>query len=105
MKSESEHDLFYTWIKNWIPKFEAVIEIGVATGGSTKVWHSFLDKDGIFIGIDINLVDNNFLDGKHPVFGKVIEGMDVVNQISKVQTDANDKPLQDIIIEKAEMIK
>ena len=57
MKSESEHDLFYTWIKNWIPKFEAVIEIGVATGGSTKVWHSFLDKDGIFIGIDINLVD------------------------------------------------
>jgi len=46
----------------------------------------------------INLVDNNFLDTKHPAFGKVIAGMDVVDAIGKVKTDANDRPLTEVKI-------
>ncbi len=49
----------------------------------------------------INLVNNNFLDGRHPVFGEVVEGMNVVDSIAKVQTDANDGPLKEVKILKA----
>lgn len=52
----------------------------------------------------INLVDNNFLDGKHPVFGKVVQGMDIVDEIAKVEKDSQDRPLQQVIIEKASVI-
>jgi peptidylprolyl isomerase len=51
----------------------------------------------------INLVNNNYLDKKHPVFGKVVEGMDVVDRIAKVQKEGT-RPVQNVTIIHAEMI-
>jgi peptidylprolyl isomerase len=53
----------------------------------------------------INLVDNNYLDKKHPVFGKVIAGMEVVDSIGNAKTDRNDRPVQKISILKAKYNK
>ena len=39
--------------------------------------------------------DGNFLDGQYAAFGKVTDGMDVVDAIAGVQTDRNDRPLQE----------
>jgi len=46
----------------------------------------------------INLGNNNYLDKAHPVFGKVVEGMDVVEKLGKVKTDAMDRPAKEVKI-------
>ena len=45
------------------------------------------------------------LDGQYTVFGEIVEGMDVVEKIQQVQTDKNDRPLEDIRILKATVTK
>ncbi|MDD2438986.1 MAG: peptidylprolyl isomerase [Methanosarcinaceae archaeon] len=52
----------------------------------------------------INLVNNVHLNRAHPVFGKVVEGMDVVEKIGKTKTDRQDRPKTEIKLIKAELI-
>ncbi len=42
--------------------------------------------------------DSQFLDGKYAAFGKVINGLDLVDNIASSATDSNDKPINDKII-------
>ena len=52
----------------------------------------------------INTSDNDFLDAKHTVFGKVVEGMDIVREIENTATEGPDRPIDDVIIESIEII-
>ena len=52
----------------------------------------------------INLVDNNFLDKAHPAFGKVVEGMEVVDAMGKVKTGQMDRPVKEVKIESAKIV-
>ncbi len=46
----------------------------------------------------ITLAPTPWLDGKHAIFGRVVDGMEVVEAIGKTQTDSNDRPVEDIVI-------
>lgn len=47
--------------------------------------------------------DAPHLDGSYAAFGKVVEGMDIVNKIAETKTDYSDRPYEDQVIEKADV--
>lgn len=53
----------------------------------------------------ITLVPTPHLDGNHAVFGKVVEGMDIIEKIGKVATDHSDRPREDVVIETVKIRK
>ncbi len=49
----------------------------------------------------ITTANTSWLNGKHVVFGKVVEGMDVVKKIESTRTSMRDKPVEDVKIKAA----
>ena len=49
--------------------------------------------------------DSTYLDGSYAAFGRVTEGMDVVDEIASVPTDRYDRPLEDVVIKTIRVVE
>jgi peptidyl-prolyl cis-trans isomerase A (cyclophilin A) len=47
----------------------------------------------------ITVVPTPHLDGRHTIFGEVVEGSDIVDAIGKTETDRGDRPVKDVVVE------
>ena len=53
----------------------------------------------------INVVDNAFLDPRHTVFGRVVSGMDFVDEIAAVETGPRDVPLKEVVLQRVVIVQ
>ena len=53
----------------------------------------------------ITEVPTPWLDGRHAIFGQVVDGLDVIDTIANVEKDGQDKPKENVVIEKVEVIR
>lgn len=76
-------------------------ELGHSEKGILSMANAGPDTGGsqFFITLDAT----GWLDGKHAVFGKVVEGMDVVESIGSTATGPGDKPKENVVMEKVEI--
>lgn len=51
----------------------------------------------------VTLAATPWLDGKHAIFGRVTDGMDVVRAIGSVETGAGDRPREDVVMESVQV--
>jgi peptidylprolyl isomerase len=75
----------------------AMANTGVLNSGSSQFFINLVDN----VGLDFDKVP---LTSKHPVFGEVVGGMRIVDEIAAVKVDSSAKPLEDIVILKARIL-
>jgi peptidyl-prolyl cis-trans isomerase B (cyclophilin B) len=94
--------------KSTHPPIEIESDNGLSNVRGTIAMARTNDPDSATSQFYVNLVDNGFLDyvsdsePGYAVFGEVIEGMDTIDAMAAVETDANDAPLTDIVITSCE---
>ena len=98
---QNESQLKSTY-KSWTDYYQALLLqlAPVASMVPDEVWTLYEQNGG-----NIHLDGAWRSSGGHTVFGQVFEGMDVVDAIAKVETDDNNKPLEDVVINSIEIME
>ena len=108
--SSPEIQMFAYWLYGFKPVLNCVVEIGVSTGASASVWQQFLAPDGIYVGVDIDLLDpsqglyapmkktvERFKDDSRMKF--VIGNSQLPNTFDKVKDLLGNKPVDFLFID------
>jgi peptidyl-prolyl cis-trans isomerase A (cyclophilin A) len=75
------------------PTFNQVGRLAMANAGPNTNGSQFF----------VTVAETPWLNGKHTIFGQVTDGYDVVEAISKLPTGAQDRPVDDVVIERIEI--
>jgi peptidyl-prolyl cis-trans isomerase A (cyclophilin A) len=75
------------------PTFNQVGRLAMANAGPDTNGSQFF----------VTVAETPWLNGKHTIFGQVIEGYDVVEAIARTPTGAEDKPIEDVVIERIDI--
>lgn len=99
-RKSSQHQFYIVWGRRLSDMMLDQVQdrLDEATGGQIKLTPELREAYQRFGGTP-------HLDGQYTVFGQVVEGLDVVNRIQWTETDANNRPLNDIRIIKAKIVE
>lgn len=100
-REEFERRLFALTVKDVYENMGYVYQRGLPSYPPKKGYVAMANRGPNTNGSQffVNLVDTPWLTGKHTVFGKVIDGMNIVENIGSVPTDESSKPLTPVVIE------
>lgn len=89
-------------VKNDISHVRGVLSMARKKGSNPETSETFNSASSQFYIVQD---DATYLDGKYAGFGKLVSGYDVLDKIASVETNMNDKPINDVVIKNVRFVE